>query len=234
MRATPSFRRLASTMTRPASRSVMCEASTALPSAMPTRSAPSSRALSFISFAERFFLRISMLPLLEFLQLPRDDALVALAHPAHVPLRKAGDIGALLAILFPFSLDGNLFLRLLRDLLLHLGKVRVVVVAHRAHGEAARAVAERADDAQQALPEAEQVARLQHLRSLRRRGIDDALHELQHGHEAEFLRPGGAAALVDAPVLNGVGRAGMQAAAARLADADALGHALIGLELELG
>ena len=110
----------------------------------------------------------------------------------------------------------------------------MVVVAHRAHREAARAVAEGAHHAQEALPEAEEVARLQHRRALERRRIDDALHELQHGHEAEFLRLGGAGALVDAPVLHRVGRARVQAAAARFADADLLGDALVGLELELG
>src|SRR5688572_25020494 len=89
MRATPSFKRLASTTTRPASRSVMCEASMFFPSAMPTRSAPSSRALSLMSCAEMVFLLIFILALLEFLQLLRDHALVALlADPAHVPLRE--------------------------------------------------------------------------------------------------------------------------------------------------
>src|SRR5205814_5597183 len=62
---------------------------------------------------------------------------------------------------------------------------------------------------------------------------DDPLHELQHGHEAELLRLGGAAALVDAPMQHCIRRTGVQAAAARLADAHLLGDALVRLELEL-
>src|SRR5258706_8731090 len=235
MLATPSFSRLASTMTRPASSSVMCAASIALPSAMPTRSAPSSSAFALISAAVRTFLWNLILALLEFLQLLRDHALVALlAHPAHIPFRQAGDIRALLSRFLELLLNGNRLRRLLRDLLLRLGEVHVVVVAHRAHREAARAVAEGADHAQQALPEAEEIDRLQHLRFFRRRCVDHLLHELEHGHEAELLRLGGAGALVDAPVLHGVRRTRVQAAAARLADAHLLGDALVGLELELG
>src|SRR5205823_15082774 len=92
---------------------------------------------------------------------------------------------------------------------------------------------ERADDAQQPLPKAEQVARLQHRRALFRWGVDHALHELQHRHEAELLRLRGAAALVDSPVQHRVRRTRMQAAAARFADADLLGDALIGLQFQL-
>src|SRR6185295_9065374 len=92
MRATPSFSRLASTMTRAPSSSVMCDVSMRDPSAMPTRSAPSSRALSFICVAVSGLLNIStqlfLLPL-ELLHLLRDHALVALgADPAAVPFRK--------------------------------------------------------------------------------------------------------------------------------------------------
>src|SRR5260221_13274099 len=101
MRATPSFRRFAIPITRPASSSVICEASTAFPSAIPTRSAPSSSALRLTSSAEIFFLFISMLALLEFLQLLRDHSLVAfLTDQTHVPLRQAGHVAALLASLF--------------------------------------------------------------------------------------------------------------------------------------
>src|SRR5581483_9497398 len=110
----------------------------------------------------------------------------------------------------------------------------VVVVANGADGEAARAIAERADYAEQALPEAEEVDGLEHLGALRGRRIDDTLHELQHRHEAELLRLGGAAALVDAPMKDCIRRARVKAAAARFADAYLLGDALIGLELELG
>src|SRR5258706_11371721 len=141
MRATPSFRRFASTITRPASSSVICEASTAFPSAIPTRSAPSSSALRLTSSAEIFFLFISMLALLEFLQLLRDHSLVAfLADPAHVPLRQAGQIGARLAVALEFLMQSDLLWRFFGDVLLNLGQVRVVVVADRAHCKAARAV----------------------------------------------------------------------------------------------
>src|SRR6185436_2029902 len=235
MRATPSFRRLARTMTRPASSSVMCEASTAFPSAMPTRSAPSSSALRLTSSAVIFFLLISILALLEFLQLLRDHALVAfLADPAHVPLRQPGHVRARLAVALVFLVQRDLLRGLLRDVLLDLREMRVIVVADRADREAARAVAEGADDAQQSLPEAEQVDGLQQAGFFRSRRIDDPVHELQHGHEAEFLRLGGAGALVDAPVQHRVRRARVQAAAARFADADLLGDALVGLELVLG
>src|SRR5688500_13859390 len=111
MRATPSLSRFASTMTRPASSSVMCEASIVAPSAMPTRSAPSSRALALISFEDKRLLNASttrflLLALLELLQLARHDALVAfLAHPAHVPGRQPRHVRAMLASLFESFLD---------------------------------------------------------------------------------------------------------------------------------
>src|SRR3954469_19440753 len=78
MRATPWFSRFASTMTRPASRSVMSDgrrgsagfggcASSSAPSAMPTRSAPSSRAFALISAAVSGFLYIAGMSGLLFL-----------------------------------------------------------------------------------------------------------------------------------------------------------------------
>src|SRR3954466_12105897 len=237
MRATPSLRCFASTMMRPPSSWVMCEVSSRVPSAMPTRSAPSSRALALIWLAVSGFLKISTkLPLLAFelLELARHHHLVALGpHPARIPLREPGDRLSGLARLAPVLLDRIFLRRAFGDLLLHVGEMGVIVVADRADGEAARAVAERADDAQQALPEAEQIARFQHGGALLRRSVDHALHELQHGHEAEFLRLGGAAALVDAPAKHRIWRTRVQAAAARFADADLLGDALIRLELEL-
>ena len=64
--------------------------------------------------------------------------------------------------------------------------------------------------------------------------VDEALEELQDLREAELLRLGGASALVDAEMQHRIGRAGMQAAAAGLADTDLLGHRPVGLKLELG
>src|SRR5437867_8617649 len=93
MRATPSFRRFASTMARPPSSCVICAVSSRAPSAMPTRSAPSSRAFALISAAVSGLRYIStqfLLAFLEFLQLLRDHPLVAVGpDPARVPLRQA-------------------------------------------------------------------------------------------------------------------------------------------------
>src|SRR5438067_489632 len=159
MRATPSFRRLARTMARPPSSSVMCAVSTRAPSAMPTRSAPSSRAFALISAAVSGLRNISMpllLAPLELLQLLRDHPLVALgAHPARVPFGQPAARFAFFARLLPFLLDRGFLRRALGNHFLHFGEMRVIVVAHRADGEAARAVAEGAHDAQQPLPEAE-------------------------------------------------------------------------------
>src|SRR5262249_41483552 len=117
----------------------------------------SSRAFALISVAVSGFRNIStafLLPAFELLQLPRDDALVAFrADPARVPFRQTGNRLPSFARLAPALLDLFLLRRALRDFLLHVGEMRVIVVAHWTHGEAARAVAERADDAQQALPE---------------------------------------------------------------------------------
>src|ERR1041385_7350985 len=185
MRATPSFRRFARTMARPPSSTVMCEVSTRAPSAMPTRSAPSSRAFPLISAAVSGFRNISMLFLLaplELLQLLRHHSFVTLgSHPARIPLGEPAARFAALARLLPFLLDRGFLRRALGNHLLHFGEMSVVVVAHRTNGKAARAVAEGAHDAQQSLPEAEEVARLQHVGALLGRCIDDALHELQHG-----------------------------------------------------
>src|SRR5581483_3798100 len=146
MRATPSLRCLASTMTRPPSSCVMCEVSSRAPSAMPTRSAPSSRAFALIAAAVSGFRNISTLFFLlafELLQLPRDDALVALGpDPARVPFGEAGNRGALFARGAPAFLNFVFLRRALRDVLLHIGEMGVVVVADRAHREATRAVAE--------------------------------------------------------------------------------------------
>src|SRR5687767_8941279 len=235
MRELPACTRTASTITRPPSCSVMWLVSTFAPSAMPTRSAPSSRALVLICAAVSGRLKMFTLFPLEFLQLAGNDPLVTVfADPANVPFRKSREALAFLARLLELGGLGHLLRRLLRDVLLDVGKVRVIVVADRAHREAAWAVAERADHAQQALPEAEQVARPKGLFLLLGREADELLHELGDGHEAEFLRLGGARRFVQAPLPHRVGRAGVQAAAARLADAYLLFHALVGLELVLG
>ena len=110
----------------------------------------------------------------------------------------------------------------------------VVVVADRAHRQAARAITERTDHPQQALPEAEQVARHRHLVLGSMVGIDELLEELGDLAKAEFLRLGGAGAFVDAPLQHRIGRAGVQAATARFADAHLLGDTRIRLEFELG
>src|SRR5437899_4032038 len=135
MRATPSFRRLASTIARPASSCVMCAASTRAPSAMPTRSAPSSRALALISAAVSGLRNIStafLLPAFELLELARDDAFIAVgADPAHVPVRQPRNRLAGFARFAPALLDRFLLRRALRDFLLQVGEMRVVVVADR-------------------------------------------------------------------------------------------------------
>src|SRR5262245_25432324 len=129
--------------------------STLAPSAMPTRSAPSSRALVFICAAVSGRLKMFTLFSLELLQLPGDDPLVAFfADPADVPLVEAGQVVAFLARLLEFGGLRGLLGRPLRNDFLDVGEVRVIVVAHRADREAARAIAKRADHAQQALPEA--------------------------------------------------------------------------------
>src|SRR5215475_1187684 len=227
-------------------------ASSAAPSAMPTRSAPSAFAFALTSaavsgclntpttslFLGRFG-RPLLLELLERLQLLRDDALVAVrTDPAHVPLRKAGQLARAAVVLRTRLLEPldecSLLGRLLGDHLLHVREVRVIVVPDRAHREAARTVAERADDAQQPLPEAEEVARLEHRHLVVTGTLDHAVEELEDLREAEFLRLGRALSLGDAPVEHRVGGARVQAAAARLADAHLLGDPLVGLELELG
>src|SRR2546423_11300097 len=145
MRATPSFSRLASTIARPASSCVMCAVSSRAPSAMPTRSAPSSRALALISAAVSGFRYIStQLPLvfLELLQLLRHHALVALrADPARIPFRHAAARLAVLTRLLPFLLHGGFLRRALGDHLLHFGDMRVIVIAHRPDRGALRAIA---------------------------------------------------------------------------------------------
>src|SRR5262245_22317005 len=143
MRELPACTRIASTITRAPSCSVIWLVSTFAPSAMPTRSAPSSRALVLICAAVSGSLKMFTLFPLELLQLPGDDPLVAfLADPAHVPFGKAGQVPSFLARLLEAGGLGRLFRRPLRNHLLDVGEVRVIVVAHRADREAARAVAE--------------------------------------------------------------------------------------------
>src|SRR5438552_14774040 len=145
MRATPSFRRFARTIARPPSSWVMCAVFSRAPSAMPTRSAPSSRALALISAAVSGFRYIStqfLLLAFELLELLRHHPLVALgSHPARVPLRQAGARVARFTRLLPFLLNCSFLRRALGDHLLRSRQVRVIVVADRANREAARAIA---------------------------------------------------------------------------------------------
>src|SRR5262245_26077258 len=146
------------------------------PSAMPTRSAPSSFALALISAAVTFWRKIStmsgtglqgtfgrnralLLAPFEILQLSGNDALVAVgADPAHVPVVETSDRVAALARMLA-RLGQSHFLRgLFRNHLLRIGQMGVIVVADRADREAARTIPERADHAQQTLPEAEVIA----------------------------------------------------------------------------
>ena len=99
------------------------------------------------------------LSFLECLQLPRDDALVTVrSNPTDVPLIEPGDLVPVRAVLLVGFSQGNLVRGLFGNVLLQVRQVRVIVVAHRANGQATRAIAERADDAQKPLPEAEQLA----------------------------------------------------------------------------
>src|SRR5262247_2413387 len=128
-------------------------ASSAAPSAIPTRSAPSAFALALISAAVsgclntpttslllRHFRRPLLLQLLERLQLLRDDALVAVrTDPAHVPVRKAGQLACAAVVLRTRVLEPlherDLLRRLLGDHPLHVREVGVVVVSDGAHRE---------------------------------------------------------------------------------------------------
>src|SRR3954469_14274344 len=127
MRATPSFRRFARTIARPPSSCVICAVFSRAPSAIPTRSAPSSRALALISAAVSGFRYISTQFLLftfELLQLLRHHPLVAFrSHPARVPLRQAGARVARFTLLLPFLLNCGFLRRAFRDHLLHFRQV---------------------------------------------------------------------------------------------------------------
>src|SRR5690606_15076946 len=155
------------------------------------------------------------LGLLEFLELTRDHALVAVGpDPADVPVAEPRDLGAALARLLEALGLLDLLGRLLGDHLLRVRKIGVIVVADRADGEAARTVAERADDAQQALPEAEEIARAHHPDLLFLGRIDHLVEETRDLRIAELLCLGRAAALVDAEMQDCVCRAGIEAARA--------------------
>ena len=140
-----------------------------------------------------------LLQLFEFLQLPRHHALVALRpYPAPVPIVEAGNFGAVGAIVAIAFAERDLLRRLFRNGFLKIGEVGVVVVADGADRKTARTIAERTDDPQQSLPETEDIARARHTLLFRERRIDETPEELQDGGKAEFLRFGGAGALVDA------------------------------------
>src|SRR4029077_2280140 len=136
------------------------------PSAMPTRSAPSSRPLAFTSAAEIFWRKIStisiflqrglfrrrgarLLACFELLHLPRHDPLVALGtDPADVPSVETGDRLTALARRLTRLRARHLLVRLLRDRFLRIGEIRMIIIAHGTYGETARAIAERANDTQ--------------------------------------------------------------------------------------
>src|SRR5262249_57427296 len=122
------------------------------------------------------------------------------------------------ALLESFS-QRNLFRCLFRNRPLHVHEMGVIVVADRTDGKTAGTVAERADHAQEPLPETEYIARARHGSFLPARSIDETIEELQDGRESEFLRLACAGALVDPEMQDGIGGAGMQAAAAPISPA---------------
>lgn len=110
----------------------------------------------------------------------------------------------------------------------------MIVVPDRTHGQTARAVAERSDHPQQALPEAEQLARPKRAAFVVGIGGHEFFEIGQDREKAELLGFLGAIAFVDVEVADGIGRAGMEAAAAQFADTDLLAHRLVGLDFGLG
>src|ERR1700724_1905672 len=115
------------------------------PSAMPTRSAPSSLALAFTSAAEIFWRKIStisafwqhdllrrcgarLLARFELLHLPRHDPPVALGtDPADVPSVETGDRFTALARCLTRLGERHLLGRLFRDRLLRVGEMRMII-----------------------------------------------------------------------------------------------------------
>src|SRR4029450_10992904 len=155
---------------------------------------------------------------------PRGRPVAGLTDPAHAPVGHAAyGLGALPD---PEQLARPRDLRvgLLGNLTVGVLEKPVVIVADRTDGETARAVAEGADDAQEPLPDTEplvaagraEVARTGLTPHERAKASDDR-------GEAELLRERRAQPLVEAPVLDRVGRAGIEAARAGLADAELLG-----------
>ena len=110
----------------------------------------------------------------------------------------------------------------------------MVVVAHRADRQTARAVPEGAHHPQQSLPETEHVPGADRAGFFRGRSVDEAVEKRGDGAIAELLGFCGAGALVDAEMQHGVGRAGIQAARTRFADAHLFGHRPVRLQLQLG
>src|SRR5262249_49027872 len=124
---------------------------------------------------------------------------------------------------------------LLRDLTMGVLEEAIVVLADRADGEAARAVTEGADDAQEPLPDAKPLVAAQRA-ELRCAAVtaNECTEDADDRGEAELRREGRAETLVEAPVLDRVGRAGVEAARAGLADAELLGELAVGLEHGVG
>src|SRR5262249_24476179 len=158
-----------------------------------------------------------------------------LADPAHAPVGHAADRLTPLPDAEQLARPRPLRVGLLGNLSMGILEEAVVVVADRAHGVAARAVAEGADDAQEPLPDAEPLVAAERAElccaavapNKRAEDADDR-------GEAELLSERRAQALVESPVLDGVGRAGIEAAGAGLADAELLGELAGGLEHRVG
>src|SRR5580692_3305636 len=110
--------------------------------------------------------------------------------------------------------------------------MRVIIVPDRTNGEAARTIAEGADDAEQPLPEAEEIARADHVELWVIRRIDVAIEKAKDLAEDEFPRRCGAGPLLDVKVTDRVSWTTVEAARAVFADADLHGHRSVRLARE--
>src|SRR5207253_6235951 len=133
-----------------------------------------------------------------------DHPLVAVRpDPADVPCVEPGHRIPTPARRDPLLAQRRLLGGLFRNDFLLLGKMGMIIIAHRTDRKATWTVAERADDAQQSLPESEHIARAHHCNKLSapraaRVGIDHAVEETQDLRKTELLRVFGAPPFVDA------------------------------------